>query len=113
MNEPNENQKLKVGDIVYRSCYNSLSKETIVSVAKTTATTNLGTKLRIDVGSSGYINVIVKDKFPSYHYRIESTSLNYEYERQQLVTGLKRKLEGVKINELSTERIREIIDFLQ
>ena len=113
MNEQNEVKKLKVGDIVYRSVYNSLSKEIIVAVTKTTATTDGGTKLRTDLRANNYIDVIGKDRWASYSYHIESASLNEKYQRQRLTTLLKRKLESIKISELSTERIQEIIDFLQ
>ena len=112
--ETKETQKLKVGDVVYRtnSTMGGISKETIVSVTKTKAKTSGNADLRIDIGTNGHIRVFTSDRFCTVSYNIPTPSLDEKYKRQQLVNTLKRKIESIKINDLSNERIRELIDLI-
>jgi len=107
--------KLKVGDVVYRisSTMGGISKETIVSITKIKAKTSGNEELRIDIGKNGHINTFRSERLSSVSYNTPTDYLDAQYKRQRLSITLKRKLESIKISELSNERIQEIIDFLQ
>lgn len=103
--------ELKVGDNIYTS--DGTEKLTITRVTRVMAFANVGVngyeiKFNKEYCESGWLDQIARPKFGSSYY-IESEKLIKKYED----VGLRRKLSYVKLEKLSVDKVKRILDIIE